>query len=119
MGQKQIKEIIWIGSSLEDLRTFPGMVKEEIGYALHRAQEGKKHHKAKPLKGLSGVFEIVSSYQTDAYRAVYAIKLGACIYVLHTFKKKSKKGIKTSKPDIELIRRRLHEAQKLAREGEK
>ncbi len=116
MDVKEMKEIVWIGSSREDLRTFPDMVKGEIGYALYRAQEGKKHHKAKPLKGFNGVLEIAGSYQTDAYRAVYAIKLGANIYVLHAFKKKSKKGIKTPKPDIELIRKRLHEAQILARE---
>ncbi|MCI5120304.1 MAG: hypothetical protein D3908_03750, partial [Candidatus Electrothrix sp. AUS4] len=29
------------------------------------------------------------SKQTDTYRAVYAVKLGDNIYVLHTFKKKS------------------------------
>ena len=92
------------------------MVKDEIGYALFIAQKGKKHHKSKPLKGFNGIFEIVSSYQKDAYRAVYTIKLGNKIYVLHAFKKKSKKGIKTPKRDIELIRKRLHKAQILAKE---
>jgi phage-related protein len=29
------------------------------------------------------------------------------IYVLHAFQKKSKRGIATPKPDIELIKRRL------------
>ncbi|MEA2103228.1 MAG: type II toxin-antitoxin system RelE/ParE family toxin [Candidatus Cloacimonadota bacterium] len=42
--------------------------------------------------------------------------MGNKIYVLHTFKKKSKKGIKTPKPDIELVRKRLHKAQRLAQE---
>ena len=78
--------------------------------------KGEKHHKAKPLKGFDGVFEIVSSFQTDAYRAVYAIKLGNRIYVLHTFKKKSKKGIKTPKPDLEIIKQRLQEARMLVKE---
>lgn len=87
-----------------------------VGYALYRAQEGKKHHKAKPLRGFNGVFEIVSSYRTDTYRAVYATKLGNSIYVLHAFKKKSKKGVKTPRPDVELIGRRLREAQILAQE---
>lgn len=116
MNTKEIKEIVWIGSSCEDLKTFPEMVKDEIGYALYRAQEGKKHHKSKPLKGFNGIFEIVSSYQKDSYRAVYTVKLGNKIYVLHTFKKKSKKGIKTPKPDIDLVRKRLHKAQILAQE---
>ncbi len=60
--------------------------------------------------------EIVSSHQTDTHRAVYAIKLGENIYMLHTFKKKSKKGIKTPRPDMEIIRRRLKDAHMLAKE---
>jgi len=116
MGGKELKNIVWIGSSREELKKFPEPIKDEIGYAIYRAQEGKKHYKAKPLKGFSGVLEITSSYKTDTYRAVYAIKLGNCIYVLHTFKKKSHKGIETPKPDMEIIRKRLKEARILAKE---
>jgi len=35
------------------------------------------------------------------------------VYVLHAFQKKSKKGIATSQSDIELIRRRLTQAEAL------
>ena len=38
------------------------------------------------------------------------------IYVLHAFQKKSKSGIATPKPEIDLIRRRLADAQRLHRE---
>ncbi|MGH7795223.1 MAG: type II toxin-antitoxin system RelE/ParE family toxin [Candidatus Binatia bacterium] len=38
------------------------------------------------------------------------------IYVLHAFQKKSKSGIATPQKDIELIRRRLAEAQRLDRQ---
>ena len=38
------------------------------------------------------------------------------IYVLHAFQKKSKSGIATPQKDIELIRRRLAEAQRLNRQ---
>jgi phage-related protein len=37
------------------------------------------------------------------------------IYVLHAFPKKSKKGIATPKADIDLIRRRLAEVERLRR----
>jgi phage-related protein len=37
-------------------------------------------------------------------------------YVLHVFQKKSKHGIATPKPDMELIRRRFAEAERLHRE---
>ena len=60
--------------------------------------------------------EIVSDYDKDTYRTVYAIKLSDEIYVLHTFKKKSKKGIRTPKAEMELIKQRLRRAKEIAKE---
>jgi phage-related protein len=79
------------------------------------AQCGLKPLSAKPLKGFGGasVVEIVSDYQTDTYRAVYTVRFSERIYVLHAFQKKSKKGIATSQADIELIKRRLKQAEVL------
>jgi phage-related protein len=45
------------------------------------------------------------------YRAVYTVKFKGVIYVLHAFQKKSKKGIATPKQDIDLITKRLQQAQ--------
>ena len=87
-----------------------------MGYGLWLAQVGRKYYNAKPLKGFSGVFEITSDYQTDTYRAVYAVKLGEKIYVLHTFQKKSKRGIATPKKELDTIRKRLQRAQQIAKE---
>lgn len=109
-----LKPIIWISSSLKDLKEFPKEVQREFGYALYQAQMNKKHHKTKPLKGFDGVMEIVSDYDKDTYRGIYAHKLGENIYVLHTFKKKSKKGIKTPKEEIEVIKQRLKRAKEIA-----
>ena len=115
----EIRQIIWIGSSLKDLKDFPDEVRREIGFALDRAQRGLTHHNAKPLRGFSGVFEIVSDYDRDTYRAVYAAKIGDEIYVLNCFQKKSTRGIKTPKKEIDLIRRRLKIAQNIAKQKEK
>jgi phage-related protein len=76
----KLKILGWVGSSKKDLKTFPEDVRDEIGYALHIAQCGKKHISAKPLKGLSGVMEIVSDYNTDTYRAVYTVNIKDIIY---------------------------------------
>ncbi len=108
-----LKPTIWICSSLKDLKKFPDDVQSEIGYALYQAQIGKKHHKTKPLKGFDGVMEIVSDYDKDTYRGIYAYKLGENIYVLHAFKKKSNKGIKTPKEEIEVLKQRLKRANEL------
>ncbi len=103
-----MKPLKWVGSALEDLKNFPFEVQRDMGYALHFAQIGQKHGSAKPLKGIgSGVMEIVNNHDSDTYRAVYTVKIGDAIYVLHAFQKKSLKGIKTSLQDINLIKERL------------
>jgi phage-related protein len=115
-----IKPLVWIGSSLKDLREFPETVKAEMGFALYEAQCGLKPLDAKPLKGFGGasVMEIVSDYRSDTYRAVYTVRLNDRLYVLHAFQKKSKKGVATSQMDIELIKSRLTQAEMLHKEWE-
>jgi len=106
---------MWVGSSRADLKALPSQVQDEIGYGLYQAQLGHFPDGAKPLKGWSGVIEIVANFDKNTYRAVYATKLGDRIYVLHVFKKKSKSGIKTPKEEIDLINRRLQTAKMIAK----
>ena len=95
----------------------PDEVVDVFGYALHLAQSGLKHPQAKPMKGLDGVLEVVEDFRTDTFRAVYTVKFGRSVYVLHCFQKKSKQGIKTPRPNLEIIRERL-KAAKTHAEGE-
>jgi phage-related protein len=113
-----VRPIIWIGSSRRDLRAMPEEVRRDIGQALYTAQQGDTDPAAKPLKGFGGarVMEIVERDRSGAYRAVYTAQLGDAIYVLHVFQKKSKRGIATPKQDIDLIRRRLAEAERDVKE---
>jgi hypothetical protein len=106
------KPLVWIGSSLKDLKSFPEDVKDVMGYALNLAQHGGKHDSTKPLKGFTGagVLEVVDDYDRDTYRAVYTVKFSCLVYVLHAFQKKSKSGKATAKADIDLIERRLKAA---------
>jgi phage-related protein len=115
MKQPHSKPVVWIGDSLEDLWDFPPAVQREIGFALRRAQDGGKHLDAKPLKGFGGasVLEIVEDHDGDTYRAVYTVRFADAIYVLHVFQKKSKKKIATPKHELDLIRARLKEAERL------
>lgn len=59
----------------------------------------------------TGVLELVDDFDGDTFRAVYAVRFESAVYVLHSFKKKSKQGIKTPQSDIELIKRRLKDAE--------
>lgn len=109
------KGLIWLGNAKDNLMKFPHEVVKDVGYALHFAQNGAKHPSAKPLKGfdIGGVFEIVENFLSDTYRAVYAVKLGNKIYVLHCFQKKSTQGIKTPQKEINIIKSRLKIAQEI------
>lgn len=111
-----LKPVIWVGTSRKDLREFPEPVQDHIGYTLFVAQQGGKHQDAKPLVGFggAGVVEIVKDFRNDTFRAIYTVRFAGTVFVLHAFQKKSKTGRKTPKADIELIRQRLREAEKIA-----
>src|SRR5580693_717006 len=47
----RLKPVEWIGSSRDDIRSFPDEVREVVGEALYRAQQGSEHPAAKALKG--------------------------------------------------------------------
>ncbi|WP_416261130.1 type II toxin-antitoxin system RelE/ParE family toxin [Gibbsiella quercinecans] len=112
-----MKPLYWVGSSKKDLQSLPEDVQDVFGYALHLAQAGGKHAQAKPLKGFggAGVLEVVEDFFSDTYRAVYTVKFGDAVYVLHVFQKKSSSGVATPKPDMDKIRERLKAAESHAR----
>ena len=102
------KPVVWIGSALDDLKTFPEEVQDEIGVALSAAQFGRKAASAKPWHGEgAGIFEVVEDFRSDTYRAVYTVRFTEAVYVLHAFQKKSPHGVKTDRRDVALIRQRL------------
>jgi phage-related protein len=65
--------------------------------------------------GGAGVVEIVTEHRSDTYRCIYTVRFAGSVYVLHAFQKKSKKRRETPKAEIELIRRRLREAERIAK----
>ena len=114
-----IRTVRWVGDSRERLQEFPAQVRKDIGHALYLVQTGQTPPSAKPMRGIeSGVFEIVDDYDTDTYRAVYTVKVGHSLYILHAFMKKSTRGIRTPKREIDLIRRRLRRAREMESEEE-
>jgi phage-related protein len=112
-----MKPLVWIASSKRDLLAMPDEVQDAFGYALHLAQAGRKHEHAKPLKGRgsAGVLEVVENWKGDAYRAVYTVRFGDAVYVLHGFQKKATRGIATPQPDLALIELRLKAAEDIAK----
>ena len=103
---------MFIGTSRRDLQGFPAPARRVIGQSLYEAQIGDHPSRAKPLKGFgSNVLEIRDNYDGDTYRAVYTVRFEDAIYVLHTFQKKSTRGIATPQRHLDLIRQRLRQAE--------
>ncbi|MBS0534311.1 MAG: type II toxin-antitoxin system RelE/ParE family toxin [Proteobacteria bacterium] len=115
MSEFRKKPCEFLASTRKDMQALPDDVRDVFGFALYAAECGEKHPDAKPLKGFggAGVLEIVEDYDGDTYRAVYTVKFAEAVYVLHIFQKKSKTGRTTPKPDMDLIKSRLKEAERM------
>ena len=60
--------------------------------------------------------ELVENDEAGTFRAVYTVRHAAAIYVLHAFRKKSKAGRETPRREMELIKQRQGEAERIAKE---
>jgi phage-related protein len=101
------KEVVFEGSSLDDLRAFPREVRQEAGYQLDHVQRGMQPADWKPMPTVgSGVNEIRLRDADRWYRVMYVAKLADCVYVLHAFRKQT---ARTARTDIELSRKRYAE----------
>ena len=110
------RPVSWISAARKAFDAFPEGVQSTCLSALTIAAEGGKADVAKPMKGLgSGVFEIALPYRGNAFRVVYAVQLGADLWVVHAFQKKSTQGIKTPKHEIDLIKDRLKRLKEILR----
>lgn len=112
------KPLVWLSSSKKDLLALPVAVRKFFGHALGIAQHGERHEAAMVLKGFggAGVLELIEDGEGGTYRAVYTVQFAEVVFVLHTFQKKSKRGIETPKTEMEIIRQRLKVAAIVAQE---
>jgi phage-related protein len=111
-----MKQVEFLGSSLDDLRAFPEEAKRESGYQIDRVQNGLEPDNFKPMTTVgTSVYEIRVEDQSGAFRVIYIAKFEQCVYVLHCFQKKTQK---TAQKDLNLAKNRLSELRKELRDGE-
>lgn len=102
------RPISWIRAARKEFEKFPAEAQSICLTALTLAAEGTKADITKPMQGLgAGIFEIALPFRGDAFRVVYAVRIGADLWVVHAFQKKATQGIKTPKHEIDVIRDRL------------
>jgi phage-related protein len=105
---RNTRPISWLKGAQKDFERFPQDAQIELTRALTVVADGGHPDIAKPLSGLgAGVLELALRHRGDAFRVVYALQIGANIWVVHAFQKKSKSGIATPKAEIDLIVERL------------
>lgn len=98
-----MKPLRFIGSSLDDLRSFPAEARRQAGFELYAIQRGLEPSDWKSMRTVgSGVREIRIRVLGE-WRILYVAKFSDAVYVLHAFQKKTQK---TRHNDIELARRR-------------
>lgn len=104
---KQPKPVEFLGSALDDLRSFPFSARREAGYQIDKVQHGEKPDDWKPMKSIgTGVEEIRIRDEAGAFRVIYIARLKDAVYVLHCFQKKTQR---TSAQDIALAGKRYNE----------
>jgi phage-related protein len=102
-------EVIWMGTSKEDLRAFPGEARREVGYQPEHVQEGVDPDDWKLMSVVgSGVREIRVRESSGSFRCIYLATRPEGIYILHCFQKKTQK---TSQQDLDLAQRRFKSIQ--------
>ena len=101
-----MKDIVWLGQTYKDVKSYPKKVKREIGFNLDRLQRGLEPCDWKNLVGLGQGIQEIRIHEMNEYRVVYIAKFAEAIYILHSFVKKTQQ---TSHKDIELIKNRYAE----------
>ena len=104
-----MKELRFIGTSLEDLSRFPAEAKRAAGFELWQVQSGLDPSDWKPMRSVGlGVREI-RIHVGGEWRLLYVARFAQAVYVLHAFGKKTQR---TPLADIELAARRYREIAK-------
>jgi phage-related protein len=98
-----MKPLKFVGSSLDDLRNFPDEARRAAGFELRAVQNGLDPSDWRHMPAVGSGAKEIRIHVLGEWRVIYVAKLQDAIYVLHSFKKMTKK---TSRQDIELARQR-------------
>jgi phage-related protein len=100
-----VKPIAFLGSSLDDLRSFSADARRQAGYQLDRVQRGLEPDDWRSMPSIgAGVREIRVGERAGAFRVIYVATFADAVYVLHAFQKKTRQ---TAKRDVDLAASRL------------
>jgi phage-related protein len=101
-----MKPLKFVGSSLDDLRNFSDEARRAAGFELRAVQSGLDPSDWKSMEAIGPGAKEIRIHVLGEWRVIFVAKFLDAVYVLHSFKKKSRK---TSREDIELARQRYRQ----------
>jgi phage-related protein len=101
-----VKALIWVGSSLHDVRQFPSRARQGIGFQLYKVQNGMEPSDWKPMPSVGTGVREIRVHADREYRVMYIAQFEEAVYVLHAFIKKT---AQTTTHDIDLAAQRFRD----------
>jgi phage-related protein len=114
--------VVWEGDSREVLLSFPGDLRQNLGFQLWQLQQGEQPSDYRPLPSAgAGVFELRDQDARGWYRVVYLSRIHNVIHVLHCFEKKSRemprRDFENAQQRLKAVKAKLAEARKHEKRG--
>ncbi len=104
MNAARSRTVVFLATSLADLRSFPALARQRAGYQLDLVQAGRDPDDWKPMPSIgAGVREIRIREASGTFRVIYVATFAEAIFVLHCFRKTTQK---TARADLDLAARR-------------
>ncbi len=116
-NKADLATVAWEGDSREVLQSFSESVRQNLGFALWRLQQGERPNDYRPVSSVGpGVFKLRDQDERAWYHLIYLSRTKGVIYVLHCFEKKSRE---MPRRELETARRRLRAVMARLERGEK
>lgn len=98
------KVLIWLGTSRDDVRSFPGDARRDAGLQLRQVQRGRDPKDWRAMPSIAPGVREIRIHTLVEHRVIYLTKFEEGVYVLHAFEKKSRK---TPRRELEIAQNRL------------
>jgi phage-related protein len=111
-----VKDVVFVWSACDDLRSFPVAARKWAGYQRYLVQVELAPTDWRPMASVGpGCREIRVRADPGAYRVLYVATIGDAVYVMQCFQKKIQR---TAKADIDLATQRYRQVTEMTRAKE-
>jgi len=106
MTSREKKLLVWLGNSLDSVRSFSAEARREAGNQLGLVRVGREPSNWKLMESVGAGVREIRIHAETGYRILYVAKFSEAVYVLHGFEKKTQR---TPRTDTDLSKKRYRE----------